>query len=111
MAKLNDTISLQCQFRAAVEVTIVVWLKDNILINDTKHYKILTDTNPGQDNLIISNLYINGATTEDQGVYECYCYYSRMVISSKQIISDHATFNVSIKKGKLAVLYVHFNPL
>ena len=109
LAEINDTISLQCQFRAAVEVTVVVWLKDNIPINNTDHHKTIATTNPGVSNLIISNLYINGATTKDQGVYRCYCYYSDSVVSTNQIISDYASFNVSIKKGEpYASLGIHF---
>ena len=35
--KLNDSISLQCQFRAPIGVTIVVWLKDNLPVKSAQH--------------------------------------------------------------------------
>ena len=98
-AKLNDTISLQCQFRAAFDVTIVVWLKDNLPVKNTQHYNIITTNNPGVEDLIVSNLNINSITSEDEGTYVCYCYYNRsMVTSSKYVVSDEMSATVRVRK-------------
>ena len=99
-AKLNDTISLQCQFRAAVEVTIVVWLKDNLPVKNAQHYNIITTTNPGVEDLTVSNLNINSITSEDEGTYVCYCYYNRsMVTSSKPVVSNEMSATVRVSTG------------
>ncbi|XP_065886340.1 titin-like isoform X2 [Dysidea avara] len=99
-AKLNDSISLQCQFRAPIEVTIVVWLKDNLPVKNTQHYNIITTTNPGVDDLIVSNLNINTITSEDEGTYTCYCYYNRtMVTSSKNVISNKVSTTLHLRQG------------
>ena len=96
--KLNDTISLQCQFRAPFEVTIVVWLKDNLPVKNTQHYNIITTTNPGVDDFIVSNLNINTITSEDEGTYTCYCYYNKtMVTTSKTVLSGNVKYVVSVK--------------
>ena len=98
-AKLNDTIPLQCQFRAAVEVTIVVWLKDNLPVKNTQHYNIITTTNPGVKDLIVSNLNIHTITSEDEGTYVCYCYYNRtMVTSSKYVVSNEMSATLHVEK-------------
>ena len=98
--KFNDTVSLQCQFRAAVEVTIVVWLKDNLPVKNTQHYNIITATNPGVEDLIVSNLNINSITSEDEGTYVCYCYYNRsMVTSSKPVVSNEMSTTVHVSTG------------
>ena len=98
-AKLNDTISLQCQFRAAFEVTIVVWLKDNFQVKNTQHYNIITTTNPGVEDLIVSNLIINSITSEDEGNYVCYCYYNRTVVSSsKPVVSNEVSTTVHVRE-------------
>jgi len=105
LAKINQKATLQCQFRAPIEVTVVVWLKDNLPVKNTQHYNIITATNPGVDDLIVSNLNINSITSKDEGIYSCYCYYNTtMVITSKRIISDRALFNVSVDKGKFCLL-------
>ncbi|XP_065884414.1 hemicentin-1-like isoform X2 [Dysidea avara] len=97
--KLNDSISLQCQFRAPIRVTIVVWLKDNLPVKNTQHYNIITTTNPGVDDLIVSNLNINTITSEDEGTYTCYCYYNRtMVTSSKTVVSNKMSTTVHLRK-------------
>ena len=99
--KLNDSISLQCQFRAPIEVTIVVWLKDNLSVKNTQHYNIITTTNPGVDDFIVSNLNINTITSEDEGTYTCYCYYNRtMVTTSKYVVSNEISTTVHLKKPK-----------
>ena len=54
--KPNDSISLQCQFRAPIGVTIVVWLKDNLPVKNTQHY-IITTTNPGVDDKHLDQHY------------------------------------------------------
>ena len=98
--KLNDSISLQCQFRAPIGVTIVVWLKDNLPVKNTQHYNIITTTNPGVDDLIVSNLNIATITSEDEGTYTCYCYYNRtMVTSSKTVVSNKMSTTVHLRKG------------
>ena len=99
--KLNDSISLQCQFRAPIEVTIVVWLKDNLPVKNTQHYNIITTTNPGVDDLIVSNLNINTITSEDEGTYTCYCYYNTtMVTTSKYVVSKEMSTIILLRKGK-----------
>ena len=98
--KLNDSISLQCQFRAPIVVTIVVWLKDNLPVKNTQHYNIITTTNPGVDDLIVSDLNINTITSKDEGTYSCYCYYNRtMVITSKYVISNEMSATIHLGKG------------
>ncbi|XP_065884426.1 hemicentin-1-like isoform X2 [Dysidea avara] len=97
--KLNDSISLQCQFRAPIGVTIVVWLKDNLPVKNTQHYNIITTTNPGVDDLIVSNLNINTITSENEGTYTCYCYYNRtMVTTSKYVISNKVSTTLHFGK-------------
>ena len=98
--KLNDSISLQCQFRAPIGVTIVVWLKDNLPVKNTQHYNIITTTNPGVDDLIVSNLNINTIASENEGTYTCYCYYNRtMVTTSKYVISNKVSTTLHFGKG------------
>ena len=97
--KLNETVTFQCKIQAPTMdgVTIVVWLKNNWPIQDTEHYKINTTTNPGVEDLIISDLSINAFTGHDQGIYTCYCYYNRtMVTTSKPVLSNYAYYFLSI---------------
>ena len=58
-AKLNDTISLQCQFRTPFEVTIVVWLKDNLPVKNTQNYNIITTTDPGVEGRVQTKIVLS----------------------------------------------------
>ena len=108
--KLNDSISLQCQFRAPFEVTIVVWLKDNLPVKNTQHYNIITTTNPGVDDLIVSNLNINTITSEDEGIYTCYCYYNRTVVTtSKYVVSNEMSTIIHLRKGTVCKVAGNYN--
>ena len=102
-ARVNDSKTLQCQFNAPTvkNVTIVVWTKDDTILNSSDHYKITTFTKPAIEDLIISELVISTITPEDQGIYTCYCYYNaKLVTSSKPIISKQQIFRVYFKRGK-----------
>ena len=79
---------------------MVVWLKDNLPVKNTQHYNIITTTNPGEDDLIVSNLNINTITSEDEGTYTCYCYYNRtMVTSNKYVVSNEVFTTLHFGKG------------
>ena len=87
--KLNDSISLQCQFRAPFEVTIVVWLKDNLPVKNTQHYNI---------------------TSEDEGIYTCYCYYNRTVVTtSKYVVSNEMSTTLHLRKGTVCKVAGNYN--
>jgi len=70
-AIINDSTTLQCQFNAPTmkDITVVVWTKDEMAINSSDHYTIITSPKPGHDNLIVSQLTINSITSPDQGNY------------------------------------------
>jgi len=110
-AHINDSKTLQCQFSASTmkDVTIVVWTKDDVAINNSDHYRIRTFTKPAIDGLIISELSIDNITAADQGKYSCYCYYNReLVMSSKPVFSNQKSFRVYFKKrGCLCYTFYH----
>jgi len=98
MASFNETVTFKCRIHAPTVngVTIVVWLKSNLPIDDMEHYKITRITLPGVDDLIISQLTIKAVTYEDIDIYACYCYYnSTMVTSSESVVSNYVYFVLS----------------
>ena len=104
-AAINDNVSLHCTFNASTMegATIVVWLKDQ---SEITGYDNETKRVPGEDNVLLSTLYIQGFSHDDQGDYTCYCYYDKStVISDNTITSDRATVYVYTdcqdKKSKL----------
>jgi len=111
-AHINDTTTLQCQFNASTveDVTIVVWMKGDIVINSSDHYKIKSFTKPAIEDLIISELIISNITTADQGKYSCYCYYNReLVITNKPVISEQRSFTVYLYlKNCSGGIYVYY---
>ena len=81
----NTSVSLKCSLTAVTMegVTIVVWLKDDLKIQNQDHYEIKSGPVHGKVNEIESTLTINSFTIEDQGTYTCYCYYNSSLIVSK----------------------------
>ena len=66
--------------------TIAVWLKDHSILSGYDN-----ETRPVEDNIIISILYIENFTHEDQREYSCYCYYNQSMVTSDNLItSDQA---------------------
>ena len=67
-AAINDNVSLHCTFNTSTMegATIVVWLKDQLEItgydNETKRVS-------GEDNVLLSTLYIKSFSHDDQGDY------------------------------------------
>ena len=101
---------LQCQFNASTmkDITFVVWMKGDVAINSSDHYKIRTFTKPTIDDLIISELTINNIIASDQGKYSCYCYYNKELVMAKNpVISEQQSFSVYFKKREcLCILQI-----
>ena len=92
---INDTASLHCTFNAATMegATIVVWLKGR---SEITGYDNDTRPAPGEDNVVVSTIYIKSFSRDDQGDYTCYCYYNKSIVTSdKTVTSDRATLHVS----------------
>ena len=90
---------LQCQFNASTlqGITVVVWKKNNIELQNSSHYIIAQSSNLELEDLVISTLTIN--SSDYYGNYSCYCYYnSSLVQSTKPITSNEASI---ILKSKL----------
>ena len=91
---INDTASLHCTFNTATMegATIVVWLKGR---SEITGYDNDTRPAPGEDNVLVSILYIKSFSRDDQGDYTCYCYYNKSIVTSdKTVTSDRATVHV-----------------
>ena len=91
---INDSVKIHCSFNASTMdgATIVVWLKDSIVISG---YDNETRPVEGMDNVIISILKIENFTHGNQGEYACYCYYNQSIVTSDKLVtSDQAKANI-----------------
>ena len=84
---INDSVKIYCTFSASTMdgATIVVWLKDHLVISGYDN-----ETRPvrGEDNIIISILNIKNFTHEDRREYTCYCYYNQSIVTSDELVTS-----------------------
>ena len=93
---VNDSVSLYCLFNTDTMkgATIVVWLKDHSELTD---YNNDTRRVQGEDDKLISVLKIRRVSDDDQGIYNCYCYYNRSIVTSdKTVRSNQAAMYLNV---------------
>jgi len=77
----------------------MVWLKDNILINDLEHYRIKNSAPPGIG-VVTSTLIIDSVGDDDEGIFSCYCQLNKsMVTSDKPVLSSVSSIHLHIGEG------------
>jgi len=83
----NTTEQLQCLFSAPTMpgVTIIVWKKNNIPLNNPGEYTIHNYVSP-ETSTVSSTLTIDRVTSKDEGTYSCYCVLNKTLVISSQFI-------------------------
>jgi len=78
----------------------MVWLKDNILIDDSEHYSIKNSAPPGIG-VVTSTLKIDSVSDDDEGIFSCYCRLNEtMVTSDKPVLSGVSNIYLHIGEGE-----------
>ena len=83
-ARANTTKQLQCHFSAPTMpgVTIIVWKKDKIPLDNPDKYIIKNYVTP-ETNTVSSTLTIDSVSNKDGGTYSCYAILNKTMVTSK----------------------------